>query len=159
MGTPNIAQPYEAEDAEPTAVFGSYGDGPTSSSVPASVARLRSSYSDDDLVGQTGVSDVIADLARLSDPTCIPRLNRPLSRSEVLSPPEAFVASLVDANLNMQSILDMSPLPEDDTLRFLARLIERGLVSLLPHAPVLPVMRASCPSAPSYPVNTDELWD
>jgi hypothetical protein len=156
MAPPNIAQPYEAEDAEPTAVFGSYSDAPPSSA-PSSVARLRHSYSDEDLVGQTGVSDLIADLARLSDPSCIPRLNRALSKNDVLSPPEAFLASLVDANMSMQSILDMSPLPEDNTLRFLARLIEKGLVTLM-DAP-RPVTRESYASAPSYPVDTDELWD
>jgi hypothetical protein len=152
MTPPNIAEPYATEDGEPTAVFGAFEDVPEGAP-PASVARLRSSYSDEDLIGETGVSDLIADLARLADPLCVPRLNRALSRNEVLSPPEAFVASLVDANMNMQAILDMSPLREDDTLRFLARLVEKGIITL---TQAEPGPRASCPS---YIVNTDDLWD
>jgi hypothetical protein len=84
----------------------------------------------EETTGLTGVSDVIVDLARLSDPACVPRLKHQLSRKDALSPPERFVASLVDSKQNMKRILDMSPLREDDTLRFLAGLIQKGLLSV-----------------------------
>jgi hypothetical protein len=103
------------------------------------LARLESSpdLNDDDWdeAGEpaqtTGVSDVVAELARLSDPARIPRLNADVvGLTRGLSQPEAFIASLVGTNLSIQAILDMSPMGEDETLRFLARLITDRVISL-----------------------------
>ena len=99
-------------------------------STPGEDAATVSSSPAEEVTGLTGVSDVIAELARLSDPSCVPRLKHELSRKDVLSPPERFVASLVDSNKTMKRILDMSPLREDDTLRFLAGLVQKGLLSV-----------------------------
>jgi hypothetical protein len=84
----------------------------------------------DDSAEATGVSDVVGELARLANPSCSPYLNRPVSGDDVLTPPEAFIASLVEAKMPMQTLIDMSPMPEDATVRFLATLVEKGIVSL-----------------------------
>jgi hypothetical protein len=73
---------------------------------------------------------VISALARLADPASIPQLNHDLSGELKLSPPEACVATLVDAHLSMRAILDMSPLREDDTLQLLANLVTKGVVTI-----------------------------
>ncbi len=94
-------------------------------------AREPFESSPDLYTGETGVSDVIVELARLSDTRRIPRLMRDLAHaSSPLSQPEAFIASMVGTNLSIQAILDMSPMGEDETLRFLARLVTDRVITV-----------------------------
>jgi hypothetical protein len=78
----------------------------------------------------TSVSDVVHELARLSDPNCVPRMARPILSDDGLAPPEAFLASLVTHQFNVKAILDMSPMQEDATLKCLAKLVTSRIVVL-----------------------------
>jgi hypothetical protein len=83
-----------------------------------------------DPVSQTDVSDVVGQLARLSIPSSVPKLKRELTPDDMVTPPEAYILSLMGCAMNIQAIVDVSPMPEDDTLHFLARLVTNGLVTL-----------------------------
>jgi hypothetical protein len=89
--------------------------------------RLQSSA---DLEGSatTLITDVVAELAHLAKPTSRPRLNAEVG-SIVLSPEEGVVVSLMLADLDLGSIVKRSPLSEDETLKFIARLVTLGLVT------------------------------
>ena len=94
-----------------------------------SLPRLQSSP-DKEGTGQTAVNDLVMELALLAQGARVPRLRRPLTRHDSASPPEALLASLVDAHMSIRAIVDTSPLPEDETLRYLAHLVETGVVTL-----------------------------
>jgi hypothetical protein len=77
----------------------------------------------------TDVSEIVPELAQLSNPSNVPKLKRQLSDGDVVSAPEAYIVSLIESSMSLQAILDVSPMKEDQTLRFLARLITSGLVT------------------------------
>jgi hypothetical protein len=80
--------------------------------------------------GETKMTEVVRQLARLSDPTSVPVLTRPIGVADGLGPQEAYVASLLGETMTVQMIVDVSPMSEDETVRFLARLVTTGIVSL-----------------------------
>jgi hypothetical protein len=82
----------------------------------------------------TLMTDLVEDLARLSNLFAIPRLTRPVDRSVSLTPREAYVASLIGRDVSLATLLDLSPMSEDDTLHFLARLITLGIARISPRA-------------------------
>jgi hypothetical protein len=47
-----------------------------------------------------------------------------------LDPREGFILSLIDGELNIDGLLDVSPMPTHETLRILQRLRARGLIAL-----------------------------
>src|SRR5262245_32484675 len=47
----------------------------------------------------TNVSDLVPELARLSDPFCVPHLNGPIA-SEGLEAPDVLILTLVESNMN-----------------------------------------------------------
>jgi hypothetical protein len=77
----------------------------------------------------TEENEIVPELAHLSNFWNIPKLKRPLSRSDVASPSEAYVVSLIETSMSVQAILDVSPMGEEQTLRFLADLITSGVVT------------------------------
>jgi hypothetical protein len=77
----------------------------------------------------TDVNQVVLELARLSDLSSVPKLKRELSREDHVSPPEAYIVSLIETSMTVQAILDVSPMGEEKTLRFLADLITGGFVT------------------------------
>lgn len=80
----------------------------------------------------TGVSDVVTDLARLSDVMSVPRVLPVGDVPRSLDPEESWMCSTVRLGMCVQGILDMSPLDEDETLRILARLVGLRVVTLDP---------------------------
>lgn len=90
--------------------------------------RLQSSPSISD--GTTSLSDVIVELARLSERGSVPRLLRDVTPDDELAPQESFIIQLVFMGLDVETILDTSPLSEDVTLRFLARLVESRIITV-----------------------------
>jgi hypothetical protein len=76
------------------------------------------------------MSSVVRELALLSDPLSVPILARPIGHADGLAPQEAYVASLLGATMTVQMIVDVSPMNEDETMRFLARLVSAGIVRL-----------------------------
>jgi hypothetical protein len=103
--------------------------------VPASTTRGRESSVPAGSGENTGVSSVVSELARLADRECVPRITRDLREAATPSQPEALVVSLLGDDVTLGAILEMSPLKEDDTLRFLARLVTDGFVALSPPSP------------------------
>jgi hypothetical protein len=79
---------------------------------------------------ETSVSDVICDLARLSDPSSIPRLAGAIAWED-LDRSEAWAVSLVAAGMSVQAILEVSPLEEEQTLRLLANLVSARTITFL----------------------------
>ena len=47
-----------------------------------------------------------------------------------LDPREAFVLSLIDGKLDLESLIDATPMASDDTLRILERLLDEGVIAL-----------------------------
>jgi len=82
------------------------------------------------VTSETDVNSIVTELARLSVDGSVPSLRRPLTRDEKLTPPEAYIVSLMDGGMSVRAILDVSPMLEDETLRFLANLVTNGLVTL-----------------------------
>jgi hypothetical protein len=82
-----------------------------------------------EMVEPTKISDVAEGLAGLSDPFAYPRLLQLAPVAELVGH-EAVVASLVEANMNVESILRMSPMSDDETLRILARLVANDVITL-----------------------------
>jgi hypothetical protein len=80
---------------------------------------------------ETSVSDLIGDLARLSDVTRTPML-RGIVEWNDLSPSDAWIVSIVSPGMTIETIMQMSPLGEEETLRALARLISSRTLTL-PH--------------------------
>src|SRR5262249_34950401 len=77
----------------------------------------------------TDVSEIIPGLAQLSKLSNIPKLTRVLSGNDIATVPEAYIVSLIETSMSVQAILDLSPMREEQTLRFLARLVASGLVT------------------------------
>ena len=100
---------------------------PQSTSRSTSLPRLAS---DPEIDAITNLSEVVTELARLSDGSVVPELSRAITREDDLNPEEAFITSLLGMNVSLEMILDMSPLAEDETVRVLARLVTRGLVTV-----------------------------
>jgi hypothetical protein len=90
--------------------------------------RLQSSPDLENTQAPTCVSDVVVDLARLSDRSSVPRLAGPIGDDLDMTPQESDVASFVATGTTLGGILERSPLTEDETLRCLARLITLGIV-------------------------------
>jgi hypothetical protein len=78
------------------------------------------------------MTDVVGDLARLSSLSSVPQVKRPIGRDIDLTPHEAYVASLIGTGVDIATVVRMSPLPEDQTLQFLARLVTLGLITVSP---------------------------
>ena len=95
------------------------------------IASLPSATSWHDDSADTNVSDVVGDLARLADPTSTPRASQVVSLT--LEPAESWMLAVVRLGMCVQAILDISPLPEDETLRLLARLIGKRVVTFAVH--------------------------
>jgi hypothetical protein len=85
------------------------------------------SIPDDD--GPTGVSDLITDLAGLSDGSNTPRLRGAVEWSD-LGEAEAWLVSMVTAGFTIEALLQMSPLGEEATMRVLAKLITSRTITL-----------------------------
>ena len=79
----------------------------------------------------TSVSTVVADLARLADMTTVPRVIDNAAWAE-LTPQQRWMASVVKLGMCVQAILDMSPLAEEETLRLLATLVSKRIVTCAP---------------------------
>jgi hypothetical protein len=77
----------------------------------------------------TDVNPIVPELAPLSNLSNVPKLKRKLSAGDVASAPEAYIVSLIENSMSLQAILDVSPMKEEQTLHFLARLITSGLVT------------------------------
>jgi hypothetical protein len=77
----------------------------------------------------TDVSEIVPELAQLSKLSNVPKLTRPLSANDITTVPEAHIVALIETSMSVQAILDESPLREEQTLRFLARLITSGLLT------------------------------
>jgi hypothetical protein len=91
--------------------------------------RLQSSP---DLEGDTStcLSELVGELARLSDRSSVPERTVALPPGIDIGPGEAYVASLINPDVNIDMILSMSPLSDDETLGALARLVSLGLVTI-----------------------------
>jgi hypothetical protein len=76
----------------------------------------------------TGVSDVISELARLSDMRTVPRVGDSSGWAD-LDPEEAWMVDIVKLGMCVQAILDMSPLNDEETLSLLARLVSRRVIT------------------------------
>jgi hypothetical protein len=124
----------DTSDEETTAVYDTGAPPPSTERLSeGGVPRLHS-----DSVAEftaTNVSDLVSELARLWDPSSVPRMTRPVSAADRLAPPEAFVASLVSNDISLQTLVDLSPMQEDATLRCLARLVTSRIVALHRAAP------------------------
>jgi hypothetical protein len=77
---------------------------------------------------ETGVSDVIANLARVSDMASIPKPCDSIEWAN-LDPEESWMVDIVKLGMCVQAILDMSPLTDEETLGLLARLVSRRIVT------------------------------
>jgi len=106
---------------------------PASLGAPASLASLADSDSPaNDTVSDgndTRISDIIGDLARLSDATSVPRLRGAVEWTD-LAPSEAWLVSVVREGMPLAGIMQTSPLGEEETLRLLARLISARVITL-----------------------------
>jgi hypothetical protein len=67
-------------------------------------------------------------LARLSDPTARTRLTPGCARYLELSPPESLTLALASVGTTLGIVVALSPKSEDDTFRFLARLVLHGVL-------------------------------
>jgi hypothetical protein len=90
---------------------------------------------DGEAEASTGLSDVVGELARLSDWSSsdwssVPERTLAAWGDLDVGPEDAYVASLIAANVNINGIVAMSCLSEDDTLDALARLVILGLVTV-----------------------------
>jgi hypothetical protein len=81
---------------------------------------------------ETGVNDIVAELAGLSDSRRVPRLKRAILGH--LEPKEEFVVSLVQAKMSLHCIASVSPFSEEQTMGVLVNLVSAGLITVLPDA-------------------------
>ncbi len=86
-------------------------------------------YGSDDSA-ETALNDIVRQLAFLADPLSVPVLVRPIGPADGVAPQEAYVASLLGEAMTVQMITDVSPMSEDETIRFLARLVTAGIVTV-----------------------------
>jgi hypothetical protein len=93
--------------------------------------RIQSA-SDRDSSATTLMTELVEDLARLSSLYLVPKLVRPIGTDLELTPSDAYIASLIGRGLAVATIVDVSSLEEDETLRCLAKLITAGLATILP---------------------------
>jgi hypothetical protein len=77
----------------------------------------------------TNVSDLVPELARLSDPLTMPRISADAPEGDV-APAEALIMSLVEANMTVEHIVGVSPLTEEETLRVLSKLVGKGSITV-----------------------------
>jgi hypothetical protein len=91
------------------------------------VARVYDSVPED---GATVASDLVSQLAKLSDLTSVPQRTSVDMRLPPLDPTAAFVLTRVDGVASIESILDGSPIGDDTTLYVLAQLLVMGAVRL-----------------------------
>jgi hypothetical protein len=81
----------------------------------------------DSVPEETLASDLVAQLAKLSDLTTVPqRVGDAEMHRLPLDPTAAFVLTRVDGASSIESILDGSPLGDDATLYILAQLLVMG---------------------------------
>jgi hypothetical protein len=99
----------------------------------STLPRLQTG-SDRDSSASTLMSELVADLARLSSLYLVPKLVRPIGPDLNLTPAEAYIASLIGRELAVSTIVDVSALEEDETLRCLATLITGGIATIAPRA-------------------------
>jgi hypothetical protein len=78
----------------------------------------------------TNISDLIGELALLSDVTRVPKLLGAVERSE-LDPCEEWLVSVVSVRMSVAAIMGQSPLGEEETLRLLARMLKSRVITLL----------------------------
>ena len=78
-----------------------------------------------------GVNDVIADLARLSDPMSVPRIRGAIDRA-TLDEAERWLLALVEARFTVRAILSMGPMNDEAALGILAKMITQRKISLAP---------------------------
>ena len=78
---------------------------------------------------ETNVSDMVSEIALLSDPTSMPRITG--GTTVDLSPQETLLVTLVTANMSVQAITDVSPLGEEETLRVLTSLVRTGVITVV----------------------------
>lgn len=105
---------------------------------PASDVRVRGAV-DRDLVDladaeddehATKASPVIGELARIGDPSSVPRkLRRQIGR--ILPPEGSLLWSRIDGEASIAEILAGCALPEADALRVLVLLVKEGCVTFL----------------------------
>jgi hypothetical protein len=91
--------------------------------------RLQSSP-DLELDSSTCLSDLIGELARLSDRSSVPERTQAVWGDINIGPEDTYIASLIAADVTIDEILAMSCLSDDDTLGALARLISLGMVTI-----------------------------
>lgn len=83
---------------------------------------------DEDIV-ETHVSDVVFDLARLTQGSTKPRLRGAVEWNELASD-EAWLVSLVTSGFTVDAIQAMSPLDEETTTELLAKLVTSRTITL-----------------------------
>jgi hypothetical protein len=79
----------------------------------------------------TDVSDIVAELAALSNPTLHPRIKIPFPSPETLTAPQELILTLVDANMTIGAIVSVSPFGEEKTTNELGKLVSLGWITLL----------------------------
>jgi hypothetical protein len=91
---------------------------------------LRCASISDGVTGHTtSISEVIVDLARLSDPNSVPRVRGELDSSE-RAPYEALLLAMIASQMSIAAIMQTSPLGDEETLRVLARLVSAQVITL-----------------------------
>lgn len=105
---------------------------PSLSEPPARMVPTLDSMSPDAMsdMNDTRVSDIIGDLARLSDATCVPRLRGAVEWTD-LAPSEAWLVTVVREGMPIAGIMQTSPLGEEETMRLLASLISSRVITLI----------------------------
>jgi hypothetical protein len=83
--------------------------------------------------GTTEVNEVVTDLARLANMSTVPRLVEPIEWAD-LDATQSWMVDVVKLGMCVQAILDMSPVGDEETLRVLAALVGKGVVTCRPHA-------------------------
>jgi hypothetical protein len=101
---------------------------PTASAYALTVARAALDSIAE--VAETNVSDLVTNLARLSNPDSVPRLCGAVDWTN-LTAVEGWLVSIVTQGMPLAMILETSPYGEDETLAVLARLIGGRIVTLL----------------------------
>jgi hypothetical protein len=95
--------------------------------------RLQSSH-DLESSATTLMTDVVSELARLSDLANVPTMSHPLGPEMQLTEDEARVVSLIGHGHDLAAILRLSPVAEEATLQIIARLVTIGTVAIGPRA-------------------------
>jgi hypothetical protein len=79
----------------------------------------------------TDVSDIVAELAALSNPNVRPRIKIPLPIPEALTPQQELILILVETNMTLGAIANVSPFGDEKTTNVLGNLIALGWITLL----------------------------